>query len=86
MTSNGTKRRARRNPGAGAQTQALPQLMTPDQVALLLQLTRRTVDRLIAQGERTKGKQGLYPVYRLSSRAVRIPQAAVHSYLQEKLT
>ena len=53
-----------------------------NQVAEMLAVSLPTVDRLIAAGRRTEGLDGLFPVYRLSHRCVRIPQRALNLFLE----
>lgn len=54
------------------------------EVAGLLGVTERTVWNYVALGERTKGKDGIYPVVKLSYKVVRIPARAVNKFLKAR--
>lgn len=55
---------------------------TAAEVAELLGVTERTVWNYVELGERTKGKDGIYPVVKLSFKVVRIPARAVNKFLK----
>lgn len=51
----------------------------------MLGVSTRTVRRWIDVGAATKGTDGLYPVYNLGYRTIRIPQQAVDRLLKRKV-
>ena len=55
------------------------QLYTRPQVAKMLSVSVRTVTYLLRQGDRTKGKEGLWPYLRIGTgiRSLRIPESAI---------
>lgn len=57
---------------------------TAAEVAELLGVTERTVWNYVDLGERTSGKDGIYPVVKLSYKAVRIPARAVNKFLKAR--
>jgi predicted transcriptional regulator len=57
---------------------------TAAEVATLLGVTERTVWNYVAQGERTQGKDGIFPIVKLSFKVVRIPARAVNKFLKAR--
>ena len=57
---------------------------TAAEVADLLKVTERTVWNYVELGERTRGKDGIYPVVKLSFKVVRIPARAVNKFLKAR--
>lgn len=55
---------------------------TAAEVAQLLGVTERTVWNYVERGERTTGKDGIFPVVKLSHKVVRIPARAVNRFLK----
>ena len=57
---------------------------TAADVAQLLGVTTRTVWNYIDRGERSQGRDGIYPVVKLSHKVVRIPARAVNRFLKTR--
>lgn len=57
---------------------------TAADVAELLGVTQRTVWNYVELGETTQGKDGIYPVVKLSHKVVRIPARAVNKFLKAR--
>lgn len=57
----------------------------PKAVAKQLGINVKTVHRLIERGATTKGRDGLYPVFRISRRVVCVPESAVRNFLARRL-
>lgn len=57
---------------------------TVREVAALLGVTPRTIWNYVEQGEKTKGKDGIYPVVKLSFKVVRVPARAVQKFLKAR--
>lgn len=55
-----------------------------ERVAELLEVTVRTVWNYVDVGERTLGKDGIYPVVKISHKVVRIPASSINRWLQSK--
>lgn len=55
-----------------------------ERCAELLEVSVRTVWNYIDAGERTQGREGIYPVVKLSHKVVRIPASAVNRYLRSR--
>jgi predicted transcriptional regulator len=55
---------------------------TAAEVAELLGVTQRTVWNYVDKGERSQGKDGIYPVVKLSHKVVRIPARAINRFLK----
>jgi excisionase family DNA binding protein len=53
-----------------------------DELSERLHVHPATVRRWIADGERTRGRRGLYPVRRLGRRCVLVPASAVQRLLE----
>lgn len=54
------------------------------EVADLLGISERTVWNYVDRGEQTRGKDGIYPVVKLSHKVVRIPARAVNKLLKAR--
>lgn len=57
---------------------------TVQEIAALLGVTPRTIWNYVEQGERTQGKDGIYPVVKLSFKVVRVPARAVNKFLKAR--
>jgi len=57
---------------------------TVDEVAELLGVVPRTVKRFIQRGQQTAGREGIYPVVRLSQTLLRIPASVVNQFLSSR--
>lgn len=57
---------------------------TAAEVAELLGVTERTVWNYVAAGERSRGKDGIFPTVKLSHKVVRIPARAVNKFLKSR--
>jgi predicted transcriptional regulator len=55
---------------------------TAAEVAELLGVTERTIWNYVDKGESTKGKEGIYPIVKLSHKVVRIPARALQKFLK----
>jgi len=55
--------------------------LTRAQVADRLNMSVRHIDRLLTLGTRTKGREGIYPYFRVG-RAVRIPVTSIESFME----
>lgn len=51
-------------------------------LAALLEIDERSVERYIKAGTTTNGREGIYPVRRLSHKTMRIPASSVNRFLQ----
>lgn len=54
------------------------------ELAELLGVAERTVWNYIARGEKSQGKDGIYPVVKLSHKVVRVPARAVNKFLKAR--
>jgi hypothetical protein len=50
--------------------------------AAILHVSVRTVWRYIDAGARTEGREGIYPVVKLTHKAVRIPASSINRFLK----
>jgi predicted transcriptional regulator len=57
---------------------------TASEVAELLGVSERSVWNYVDKGETTKGKDGIFPVVKLSHKVVRIPARAVNKFLKAR--
>jgi DNA-binding XRE family transcriptional regulator len=57
---------------------------TAAELADLLGVSERTIWIYVEKGETTKGKDGIYPVVKLSHKVVRIPARAVNKFLKAR--
>lgn len=57
---------------------------TAAEVAQLLGVSERSVWNYVEKGERTKGKDGIFPTIKLSHKVVRIPARAVNKFLKAR--
>lgn len=55
-----------------------------ERTAALLEITLRTVWNYVDLGERTRGKEGIYPVVKISHKVVRIPASSINRWLKSK--
>lgn len=55
-----------------------------ERTAELLEVTLRTVWNYVDLGDRTQGKEGIYPVVKLSHKVVRIPASSINRLLKSK--
>lgn len=62
----------------------LEQHYTVAQIAERVGISQRQVWREVELGKATKGKQGLYPIRKMSHKNVRIPESAVNRWLGGK--
>lgn len=53
-------------------------------LAGLLEVTERTIWNYVDQGEATQGREGIYPVVKLSHKVVRIPASSAQRLLRAK--
>ena len=60
----------------------LEEHLTPAEVAERLKVSPRTVARWMDEGQRTRGKAGIYPVRKLGRRCVRVPVSAVERFFE----
>lgn len=54
------------------------------EAAKLLGVSYSTVRALVNEGLRTGGKAGIFPIYKLSHKLVRIPASAINRYLESR--
>ena len=57
---------------------------TAAEVAALLGVTERTVWNHVEAGKRSRGRDGIFPVVKLSHKVVRIPARAVNKFLKAR--
>lgn len=57
---------------------------TAAEVADLLGVTERTVWNYVERGETSRGKDGIYPVVKLSHKVVRLPASSVNRFLKAR--
>ena len=57
---------------------------TAAEVAELLGVTERTVWNHVEAGKRSRGRDGIFPVVKLSHKVVRIPARAVNKFLKAR--
>jgi len=55
-----------------------------EELAEVLGLTKRTVWSYVQLGQRSQGKEGIYPIVKLSHKVVRIPASAVQRFLKAR--
>ena len=60
----------------------LEQHLSPQEIAQRLSVSLRQVRRWIADGVKTRGKAGLWPVRKLGRRVVRVPVSAVERFFE----
>ena len=65
-------------------TLRIEQQYSVSEVAKLLGIGPATVWRYVQDGKRTDGLDGIWPVYKLSHKVVRIPAGAVHRFLARR--
>ena len=53
-------------------------------LAGLLEVTPRTIWRYVEEGEATQGREGIYPVVKLSRKVVRIPASSAQRLLRAR--
>ena len=63
---------------------AIEQHYSAPEVAQLLGVSERTIKRYVDLGTRSGGKEGIFPVVKLSHKAVRIPARAVNRFLRAR--
>lgn len=56
--------------------------MSPLEVAGYLGVSRTTVFNLMRSGRTSRGRIGLYPIYKLSAKCVRLKRADVDRYVE----
>jgi len=61
----------------------IQKMMTLAEAARKLDVSVKTIRRYIAKGRQTKGKDGIWPAYRLPGKIV-IPPDAVDKYLERR--
>lgn len=52
--------------------------------AELLQVTKRTIWSYVDAGERSSGRDGIYPVVKLSHKVIRIPASSINRFLKAR--
>lgn len=66
-------------------TVKVEQHYSEDDVARLLNVSRRTVRRWLKRGRETAGVEGLYPTVRLAANMVRIPASTLETFLEQSV-
>lgn len=69
---------------AGSRNFGDDQCMAPGEVAEYLRVSLSTVWRLVETGRRTRGRDGIYPVHKISHKVVRIRKSAVDRFLRSR--
>ena len=54
-----------------------------EEAAELLRVTPRTVWAYVERGERTEGREGIWPVVKLSHKVVRLPASSINRFLRQ---
>lgn len=52
--------------------------------AAMLEVTVRTIWNYVDAGERSSGREGIYPVVKLSHKVVRIPASSINRFLKAR--
>ena len=64
---------------------ALEQHLAPAEIAKRLGVGERVVWQWVARGRETLGREGIWPVFKLGHRIVRVPESAVARFVEGRL-
>lgn len=63
---------------------SVEKLYSTEALAELFDVTKRTIENYVEEGERTQGRDGIYPVIKLSHKVVRVRASVVNRFLNSR--